>query len=70
MKQISMLVCQEHDGRGYVYTTRRIGGQRLTPECSPIDSCTPAPREAQAESTGERQQSTHRSEDTRRLCLC
>ncbi|EMP25884.1 hypothetical protein UY3_17044 [Chelonia mydas] len=43
---------------------RRIGGQRSTPERSPVDSCTPALREAQAESTGKRQQSTHRSEDT------
>ncbi|EMP37421.1 Heme-binding protein 2 [Chelonia mydas] len=31
---------------------------------SPIDSCTPLLREAQAELTGEQQKSTHRSEDT------
>ncbi|EMP38078.1 Connector enhancer of kinase suppressor of ras 3 [Chelonia mydas] len=37
---------------------------KLIPERSPVDSCTPPPREAQAESTGERQQSTHRGEDT------
>ncbi|EMP26354.1 Sperm-specific antigen 2 like protein [Chelonia mydas] len=34
------------------------------PERSPIDSCTPPLQEMQAESTGERQQSTHCSEDT------
>ncbi|EMP34434.1 hypothetical protein UY3_08410 [Chelonia mydas] len=41
--------------------TRRY---KSTPEHSPIDSCTPPAQEVQAESTGERQQSTHRSEVT------
>ncbi|EMP34990.1 hypothetical protein UY3_07853 [Chelonia mydas] len=35
-----------------------------TPQRSPIDSCTPALREAQAESMWEPQQSTHHGEDT------
>ncbi|EMP35386.1 TBC1 domain family member 8B [Chelonia mydas] len=49
----------------YVYTTCRIGEQRLklTPERSPIDSCTLPPQEAQVESTGKQQQSTHHDED-------
>ncbi|EMP30768.1 hypothetical protein UY3_12104 [Chelonia mydas] len=34
------------------------------PKRSPVDFCTPAPREAQAELTWERQQSTHHSEGT------
>ncbi|EMP28565.1 Transcription factor 7-like 1 [Chelonia mydas] len=37
---------------------------KSTPERSPVDSCTHPLREAQAESMGERQQSTHRGEDT------
>ncbi|EMP37202.1 hypothetical protein UY3_05733 [Chelonia mydas] len=37
---------------------------KLTTECSPIDSGTPLEQEVQAELTGERQQSTYRSEDT------
>ncbi|EMP32202.1 Striatin-3, partial [Chelonia mydas] len=37
---------------------------KLTAERSPIDSSTPPEQEAQAESMGERQQSTHCSEDT------
>ncbi|EMP32600.1 Solute carrier family 13 member 1 [Chelonia mydas] len=37
---------------------------KSTPERSPVDSCTPALQEAQAESTGEWQQSTHGGEDT------
>ncbi|EMP37664.1 hypothetical protein UY3_05124 [Chelonia mydas] len=64
----------------YVHTTRQIVRQRsiqqesiyciysrrnkLTPENSPVNSCTPPPQEAQAELTGERQQSTHHGEDT------
>ncbi|EMP35051.1 hypothetical protein UY3_07781 [Chelonia mydas] len=37
---------------------------KSTPERSPVNSCTPARREAQAELTGERQRSTHCSEDS------
>ncbi|EMP35149.1 hypothetical protein UY3_07686 [Chelonia mydas] len=76
---VNMLVLQ-YVKEWYVYTTHRIGGQRSMqrgsiyrvwsrydksiPECSPIDSCTPPLREAQAELTGEWQQLTHLSEDT------
>ncbi|EMP32973.1 hypothetical protein UY3_09885 [Chelonia mydas] len=42
-------------------TSRR---DKSTPERFPVASCPPPPREAQAELTGERQQLTHRSEDT------
>ncbi|EMP38791.1 Proteoglycan 4 [Chelonia mydas] len=49
------------DGKTFFFKSRR---DKLTPKRSPVDSCTPAPREAQAESMGERQQSTPRSEDT------
>ncbi|EMP32163.1 hypothetical protein UY3_10690 [Chelonia mydas] len=37
---------------------------KSTPERLPVDSCTPALLTAQAESKGERQQLTHRGEDT------
>ncbi|XP_073218639.1 protein-lysine N-methyltransferase EEF2KMT isoform X2 [Lepidochelys kempii] len=40
---------------------------RPPPQHSPVDSCTPAPREAQTELTGEQQQLTHRGEDTTEL---
>ncbi|EMP32689.1 hypothetical protein UY3_10179 [Chelonia mydas] len=50
------------------YRTIRSKGlirrDKSTPELSPVDSGTPPGREVQAESTGEHQQSTHRSEDT------
>ncbi|CAM2111190.1 unnamed protein product [Caretta caretta] len=49
---------------GYVFTTCWISGQQSVSEHSPIGSCTPVLREAQAESTEERQQSTHCGGDT------
>ncbi|EMP33363.1 hypothetical protein UY3_09522 [Chelonia mydas] len=52
---------QEGNASCYQAKSRR---DKLTPERSPVDSCTPALQEAQAELTGERQQLTHRGEDT------
>ncbi|EMP34497.1 Angiopoietin-related protein 1 [Chelonia mydas] len=42
----------------------RVRRDKSTPKHSPVDPCTPPLREVQAESTGERQPSIHRSEDT------
>ncbi|EMP36802.1 hypothetical protein UY3_06013 [Chelonia mydas] len=53
--------------QGYVkkiFDRRKCRRDKSTPECSPVNSGTPPLREVQAESTGERQQSTHHSEDT------
>ncbi|EMP26241.1 hypothetical protein UY3_16664 [Chelonia mydas] len=47
----------------FIVSSLVIDSLPLLPKHSPVDSCTPAPQEAQAESTGERQQLTHRCED-------
>ncbi|EMP35006.1 hypothetical protein UY3_07814 [Chelonia mydas] len=58
---------QNTTATGFAGSDPSSGGHpRPAPEHSPINSGTPLEREAQAKSTGERQQSTHRSEDTAR----
>ncbi|EMP35784.1 Melanocortin receptor 3 [Chelonia mydas] len=54
----------QSSGDRFIVSNLDAINQHTPPELSPIDSCTPAPREAQAESTGEQQESTHRGEDT------
>ncbi|EMP39274.1 DDB1- and CUL4-associated factor 13 [Chelonia mydas] len=47
-----------------LHACRRFRYNKSTTECSAVDSGTPPEREEPAESTGERQLSTYRSEDT------